>query len=85
MKTFQYIITDEIGIHARPAGMLVKEAKKYNSDIVLEVNGTSSDAKKLIALMALGVKNADTVTITATGVDEEAAAKSMEAFLKANL
>ena len=29
MKTFNYVITDEVGIHARPAGMLVKEAKKY--------------------------------------------------------
>lgn len=85
MKTFQYKITDEIGIHARPAGLLVKEAKQYNSNITLECGGKSADAKKLMALMSLGVKNADTVTITVAGEDEGAAAEAMEAFFKANL
>ena len=42
MKTFSYVIKDEIGIHARPAGLLVKEAKKYNSKIVLKINGKSA-------------------------------------------
>ena len=36
MKTFNYVITDEVGIHARPAGMLVKEAKKYESQIMIK-------------------------------------------------
>ncbi len=85
MKTFQYTITDEIGIHARPAGLLVKEAKAYNSDIRIESNGKSADSKKLMALMSLGVKNADTVTITVTGEDEEAATEGMKVFFETNL
>lgn len=35
MKNFEYTIKDELGIHARPAGMLVKEAKKYQSKITI--------------------------------------------------
>ena len=56
MKTFNYVITDEVGIHARPAGMLVKEAKKYASDIMINKAGKKADAKKLMMLMTLGVK-----------------------------
>lgn len=85
MKSFQYVIKDEIGIHARPAGLLVKEAKQFTSDVTLECEGKSADAKKLMALMALGVKNGNTVTITVTGDDEAAAAEQMEEFFKANL
>ena len=38
MQTFTYVIKDELGIHARPAGLLVKEAKNFNSTITLECN-----------------------------------------------
>lgn len=42
MKSFDYTITDEAGIHARPAGLLVKEAKKYQSKIVVKM-GSKAD------------------------------------------
>lgn len=85
MKEFTYVITDEIGIHARPAGMLVKEAKAFSSAITLEANGKSADATKLMAVMSLGVKTGAEVVIKAEGDDEEAAIARMEEFMKANL
>lgn len=85
MKTFEYTITDEIGIHARPAGLLVKEAKAFTSNVLLTNNGKSADVKKLMALMALGVKKGDTVKLEITGDDEDAAAEKLEAFFKENL
>ena len=85
MKEFSYMIQDEIGIHARPAGLLVKEAKPFDSEIMLSVNGKKVDIKKLMALMALGVKNGDEVTVTAEGDDEDAAIEKIEEFFKANL
>lgn len=85
MKEFSYVITDEIGIHARPAGMLVKEAKKYSSKITLEANGKKADATKLMAVMSLGVKTGATVVIKAEGDDEAEAIAGVEAFMKANL
>ncbi len=85
MKEFTYVITDEIGIHARPAGMLVKEAKAFTSKITLEANGKTADATKLMAVMSLGVKNGAEVVIKAEGDDEDAAIARMEEFMKENL
>ena len=85
MKTFDYTIKDEVGIHARPAGMLCKEAKKFESEITVSKNGKSVNAEKLMMLMGLGVKCGDTVTVTVSGSDEDAAAKAMEDFFAANL
>ena len=85
MKSFNYVITDEVGIHARPAGMLVKEAKKYASTIMIVKNGKKADATRLMALMGLGVKCGEEVTVEVTGDDEEAVCAEMEKFFKENL
>lgn len=85
MKTFNYTIKDEIGIHARPAGLLAKQAKSFQSEITLEKDGKSVVCTKLMALMGLGVKCGDTVTITINGADEEEAEKAMKEFFEANL
>ena len=82
MKEFDYVITDEVGIHARP---LVKEAKKYESRIVLSKDGKKAEATKLMAVMGLGVKCGQTVTVEITGADEEAAYEGMKAFFSENL
>ena len=52
MTSFTYVITDKAGIHARPAGMVVKEAQKFTSEITLKAGGCSADAKKLRKHMA---------------------------------
>lgn len=85
MKTFEYTITDAQGIHARPAGLLVKAAGKFTSQIVIHANGKEGDAKRLFALMGMGVKCGDTIAVTIEGTDEEQAAAEIENFLKANL
>ena len=85
MKEFTYTITDSVGIHARPAGLLAKKAKEFESVITIEKDGKSVNAQKLMMLMGLGVRCGDTVKVTVEGADEEAAAKAMEEFLAANL
>lgn len=85
MKTFSYTITDEIGIHARPAGLLVKEAKKYNSIITVSVGDKQADATKLMALMSLGVKNGQTVEVSVEGDDENVAFDNVMIFFRENL
>lgn len=82
MKTFTYTITDPQGIHARPAGELVKEAKQFNSTITLEKDGKKADAKKIFAIMSLAVKSGQEVAFTVEGDDEEMAAQAVQAFLK---
>ncbi len=85
MKEFDYTIKDELGIHARPAGMLVKEAGKFTSNITIIKGDKTADSKRLFALMGLGVKNGDTVTVKMDGTDEEAAYDSLKQFFEANL
>lgn len=85
MKTFHYVIKDEIGIHARPAGLLVKEAKKFKSRITVSKNGKAAEARKLMALMGLGVKYGDEVEVSVDGADEEQAYEEMKAFFEQNL
>ncbi len=85
MKSFEYVIKDEIGIHARPAGLLVKEAKKYESKIILKKDGKTAEATKLMAVMGLGVKCGNKIEVEVTGSDEEAAYESIETFFEENL
>ncbi len=85
MKTFNYTIKDELGLHARPAGMLAKTAKTLDSEITITLGEKSASAVKLIALMGMGVKCGDTITVTVNGGDEAASEKAMREFLEANL
>ena len=55
MKSFEYTIKDELGIHARPVGMLVKEVKNFQSKVMLEKDGKTVDASRLMAVMSMGV------------------------------
>ena len=85
MKSFEYKITDPVGIHARPAGTLVKEIKKYASTVTISKGAKSVNAVKLMALMGMGIKQGDIVKVTVEGADEDTAAAAIQAFFKANL
>ena len=85
MKTFEYVITDEVGIHARPAGILVKKIKEYASKVTISKGEKTVDATRLMAIMGMGVKKGDTVKIAVEGADEDKAAAEIEEFFKANL
>ena len=85
MVEFKYVITDTEGIHARPAGELVKAAKEFNSKISIEKDGKSGDCKKIFSIMALAVKSGNEVTITCDGDDEAAACERIQQFMKDNM
>ncbi len=87
MKQFQYTITDPVGVHARPAGLLAKAAKALDSTVTVtkEDGSTSAAATQLMALMGMGIKTGETVTVTVEGGNEEANCAAMEQFFKENL
>ncbi|MDF2474021.1 MAG: Phosphotransferase system, phosphocarrier protein HPr [Anaerocolumna sp.] len=85
MKKFSYVITDELGIHARPAGLLVKEAAKFTSNITLKCGDKSGDAKRIFGIMGMGIKKGNEVTVEAEGSDEDAAIAGLADFFKNNL
>ncbi len=84
MKSFSYIIKDPAGIHARPAAVLVAEARKFQADLTMEAGGEKADIKRIFALMALGVKQGTQVTVTAMGEDEAVAIETLGTCLKVN-
>ena len=84
MNKFSYVITDEVGIHGRPAGILVKKCAEFKSKITIACKGKSADAKRIMGVMSLGAKKGDTVEVTIEGDDEAAAKKALEVFFKEN-
>lgn len=85
MRKFTYKIKDELGIHARPAGMLAKAAKVLDSEITVSLGDKSAAASKLMAVMGLGIKQGDEITVTVNGGDEAQAEKAMREFFEKNL
>lgn len=85
MKEFTVNVKDASGIHARPAGLLVKEASKYKSSISLTHNGKTADGKRIFSVMGLAAKYGDTLKVTVNGSDEEKAAEGLMAFFENNL
>ncbi len=85
MKVFTHVIQDPLGLHARPAGMLVKAAAGYASAVTIEAPAGKADAKRIMAVMRLAAKQGMELTVTCEGADEEAAAAGLQAFLKENL
>lgn len=85
MQSFTYTITEPVGIHARPAGLLVKEIKNYQSTVTVTKGDKSVNALKLMALMGMGIKCGDTVTVTVEGSDEDTTAPELKQFFETNL
>ena len=85
MQSFTYTITEPVGIHARPAGLLVKEIKNYQSTVTVTKGDKSVNALKLMALMGMGIKCGDTVTVTVEGSDEDTTAPALKQCFETNL
>lgn len=85
MKEFAYTIKDELGIHARPAGLLIKEAAKFPCSITIAKDGKAVDAKRILGVMGLGVKCGQQIVIAADGEQEEEAIATLSKFLEENL
>lgn len=85
MEKINYKITNQLGIHARPAGQLVKLVEEYKCKIFIGKGDKEVDAKRIIGIMSLGVKQGDIINVTFDGEDELIAATTVEKFLKENL
>ena len=86
MRRFQYTISDPLGIHARPAGMIAKAARQYPDTMVtIERDGQSARATQLMKLMGMGIRQGDQIVVTAEGTSEAEAAQAMEQVFRENL
>ncbi|OTO77369.1 MULTISPECIES: HPr family phosphocarrier protein [unclassified Enterococcus] len=85
MKKFVYEIQDVLGIHARPAGMLVKEATNYECNVILKCGEKEKSVKTIMGIMTMNIKTGDEVTVICKGSDEIVASKELEQFFRTNL
>ncbi|BAD39940.1 HPr family phosphocarrier protein [Symbiobacterium thermophilum] len=85
MQQFTHTIRDELGLHARPAALLVRLSTQYKSRITLTKGEKVADAKGIFAVMTLGVKCGDTLTVTVEGEDELEAAEALREFFQRQL
>ena len=84
MSKFEYTITDPNGLHARPTGLLVKKVQGFSNEITIECNGKRAGLKRLFAVMGMGIRCGDTVTVTVEGENASAVAEELKAFFQEN-
>lgn len=84
MKEFHYAIKDPLGIHARPAGELVKALSRFESAIHLQKGDKRADAKRIFGIMGLAVRQGDEIILTAEGTDEAEAIETARKILEAH-
>lgn len=85
MQEFEYAVTDPVGIHARPAGILVKTIKGLDSEVTIgKKGGKEAGGTKLMAVMGLGIKQGDTAVVRVEGPNEEADAQLLRKFFEEN-
>lgn len=85
MLSFDYTIKDELGIHARPAGLLAKLAKTVDSEVTITKGEKTVNMTKLMALMSLGVKCGEMITVSVSGGDEVSSLETVKKFIEENL
>lgn len=85
MQEYRYVIKDKEGLHARPAGLLVKKAGEYNCEVTIYAEEKKADAKRIYAVMGLGVKCGQEILLTAQGEMEDEAIGALGEFLEQNL
>lgn len=84
MKEFNYVLKDDNGIHARPAGILVKEVAKFKSEVKVTLREKVADARRIFALMGLGAKKGDELLISVSGEDEDEVTEKLKEFFSEN-
>ncbi len=85
MTQFTYVIQDKEGIHARPAGIVVAEAKKHACAVTIQNKGKTADLKRIFGVMSLCVKSGEEVVVCCDGEGEAEAAAALEKTFRENL
>lgn len=85
MVSFKFTVKDEMGLHARPAGALVKEAQKCTGKVTIRKGEKEGDAKRIFNVMSLSIKAKEEVEVVVEGEKEQEEAAVLEKFIKENI
>ena len=78
----ELVVTNKLGVHARPAAMFVKVANRFQSDIMVEKDGETVNGKSIMGLMMLAAGPGSKLHVRATGPDAAQAVTEIEELLK---
>lgn len=78
-------VTNQVGLFAKPATYFIRKANEYKSTIRIEKDNHNVNAKSLLSVLSLSIKNGDDMTIIAEGVDEQEAVNELAELINANI
>ena len=84
MVEARLVLTNAVGLHARPAAMLVKCAAKYKSTVTIKGKNKAANAKSIIAVLTMGLACGDELIIIAEGLDERACIEELKNLVMSN-
>ncbi|MBI9105776.1 MAG: HPr family phosphocarrier protein [Spirochaetales bacterium] len=84
MKELEITITNDTGLHSRPADVFVRTAKLFESSITVSKGEKSANAKTIIKVILLNVSQNDQIKITADGPDEEKALEELKSLIESD-
>ena len=82
MKEIKYVVSNPLGVHARPCALLAQCCVNYKSEILVHSNENSAEGRNVLALLALQIKYGDTMRITIEGIDEEEAYENVRRVIE---
>ena len=84
MFSKEICVTNQIGLHARPATFFIQKANEFKASIWVEKDERRVNAKSLLGVLSLGIAKDNVITLIADGVDEEAAVANLEKLIQTN-
>ena len=84
MQEAKVLVTNETGLHARPATQFVKTAKQFSSDITVSCKGKTVSAKSIVHILTMGISKGTEIELTANGEDEQAAVTTLVNLIEHN-
>ncbi|GAA0123983.1 MAG: HPr family phosphocarrier protein [Clostridium argentinense] len=85
MKKLDVTVKSKSGLHARPAATLVNLTQKFESNITIEKDGRSANAKSIIGVLSIGAAMGDNVSVLIDGEDETEAFNELEELFNKTL
>lgn len=81
MLSKEITLVNSVGLHARPATFFIQKANSYRCSVWIENNSRRANAKSLLGVLSLGVRQGDSVTLVADGIDENEAIEGLCALI----
>jgi len=85
MRSFVYTVKDALGLHARPAGLLVRLVQSLPDEVRVRKGERTVGGTRLLALMGLGIRCGDAVTVEIEGASEATSEAALRDFFERNL